>query len=97
MKSINIVYYKNRAKSDVKGAVKWYEQQRIGLGYEFINCLEDAVTRIQQAPLLYQVVHKKLRRILLKRFPYSVFYLVESDTIYIFSVFDNRQDPRKLP
>jgi plasmid stabilization system protein ParE len=47
--------------------------------------------------MLYPVVHGNFRRILLRRFPYSLFYLIEMETIYIFSVFDNRQNPNKLP
>ncbi|MCB2184694.1 MAG: type II toxin-antitoxin system RelE/ParE family toxin [Desulfobulbaceae bacterium] len=94
--SLQIVY-KKRARSDVRNAFAWYEKQRVGLGFEFLNCLEDAVYRIRYSPLLYPEMHGNLRRVLFKRFPYSLFYLIEADTIYIFSVFDNRQDPGKLP
>ena len=91
------VVYKSRAQRDVKAAIDWYQSQRAGLGLEFLNCLEQAEAKIQQQPDLYPVVHGNFRRILLQRFPYSVFYLIEKRTIYIFSVFDNRQDPHKLP
>lgn len=91
------IVYKQRAKTDVKKAFSWYEQQKSGLGYSFLDNLEDAIINIQHNPLLYPKTHKNLRRILLKRFPYSLYYLVENEIIYIFSVFDNRQNPEKLP
>jgi len=91
------VFYKSRAKSEVKCAIEWYESQRRGLGFEFLTCLEDAIAKIQNHPFLYPERHKNLRRVLLRRFPYSVFYLFEDNKIYIFSVFDNRQHPKKLP
>ncbi|NOQ36484.1 MAG: type II toxin-antitoxin system RelE/ParE family toxin [Methylococcaceae bacterium] len=89
--------YKTRAKEDVKAAFNWYEQQKTGLGYDFLDNLEDSIIKIQHNPLLYPKTHKNLRRTLLKRFPYSLYYLLEDNIIYIFSVFDNRQNPEKLP
>ena len=45
------VFYKSRAKSEVKWAVEWYEIQRRGLGFEFLTCLEDAIAKIQKSSL----------------------------------------------
>jgi plasmid stabilization system protein ParE len=91
------VIYKSRAQRDVKSAIDWYQSQRAGLGLGFLICLEAAEAKIQQQSELYPIVHANFRRILLQRFPYSVIYLIEKRTIFIFSVFDNRQDPHKLP
>jgi len=78
------VVYKARAKSDVKSSVFWYDSQQKGLGEEFLASLEDAIEKIQYNPFTYPTIHKNLRRILLKRFPYSLFYLFENNTISIF-------------
>ncbi len=91
------VAYKSRAKSEVKSAILWYERQQKGLGEKFLASLENAVDKIRYNPFAYPEIHKNFRRILLKRFPYSLFYLFENDTVYIFSVFNSRQNPEKLP
>lgn len=91
------VIFKQRALRDIKEAINWYHHQSVGLGYEFLNCVEDATDKIKDSPELYPVVYKNLQRILLKRFPFSIFYLYEENKIYIISVFDNRQNPSKLP
>jgi len=91
------VVYKSRAKSEVKSAIFWYESRQKGLGEKFLASLEDAVDKIRYSPFTYPETHRNFRRILLKRFPYSLFYLCENDTVYIFSVFNNRQNPEKLP
>jgi plasmid stabilization system protein ParE len=82
---------------DVETASFWYERQRQGLGLEFLNCVENSLAKIQRYPESSPKVRQELRRVLLKRFPYSWFYLFKKNCIYVVSVFDNRQDPRKLP
>ena len=34
-----ILRYTDRAKDDVELAFKWYEKQRRGLGFEFLDCI----------------------------------------------------------
>ncbi|MBF0266022.1 MAG: type II toxin-antitoxin system RelE/ParE family toxin [Gammaproteobacteria bacterium] len=91
------VVFKSRAVDDIKVARDWYNEQSKGLGYEFINCVEDAVDNIKNNPELYPTVYKQVQRALVKRFPYSVFYLFENNIVYILSIFDNRQSPEKRP
>lgn len=91
------IIFKQRALTDLKEAKDWYRHQSIGLDYEFLNCVEEATDRIKENPDLYPIVYKNLHRTLLKRFPFSIFYLIEQDKVYIISVFDNRQNPNKLP
>lgn len=44
------LYYTDRAKDDVELAFLWYEKQRRGLGFEFLDCLENAIKSIQENP-----------------------------------------------
>jgi toxin ParE1/3/4 len=89
--------YTDRAKTDIESAFAWYERQRIGLGDEFLSCVEQALLSIQQNPKLYQTYYAVFRRCVIKRFPFSVFYSIEAEIIVIHAVFDNRQDPEKRP
>ena len=43
------------AKNDVAEAYSWYEEQSLGLGSEFLRCVEAALTSIQRAPRIYPV------------------------------------------
>ncbi len=38
--------YTARAKVDVELTFEWYERQRRGLGFEFLDCVEAAVKSI---------------------------------------------------
>ena len=89
--------YTDRAMDDVELAFAWYERQRRGLGYEFLDCVEVAVKSIIENPEMYRVRYLNFRSCLVRRFPFSVFYTIEEIEIVVHSVFDNRQDPEKTP
>jgi len=87
--------YTDRAKNDVELALEWYEKQRRGLGFEFLDCIEIALKEIITFPQMYQLCYSNYRRNVIRRFPFSIFYTIEDNEIVIHSVFDNRQNPEK--
>ncbi len=89
--------YTSRARNDIEIAFAWYEEQRYGLGLEFLDCAEAAIETIIQMPKLYGRHHANFRRVLVRRFPFSIFYTLEKEEIIVHAVFDNRQDPKRLP
>jgi plasmid stabilization system protein ParE len=89
--------YTDRAKDDVELAFAWYERQRRGLGFEFLDCVEIAVKSILDNPEMYRVYYSIFRGCVIRRFPFFVFYTIENNEIVVHSVFDNRQDPKKRP
>ncbi|MDH5356741.1 MAG: type II toxin-antitoxin system RelE/ParE family toxin [Gammaproteobacteria bacterium] len=89
--------YTERARIDLEKAFVWYERQRRGLGFEFLDCVENAVKIISETPELYRVHYSVFRGCLIRRFPFSVFYTVEDSEVIIHSVFDTRQDTGKRP
>ena len=91
------LHYTGQANADIDIAMGWYESQRKGLGFKFLDCLEETVNRIIESPKLYSIQHKRLRGALTRRFPFTVFYTIEKTTIIVHAVFDNRQDPEKKP
>jgi hypothetical protein len=60
------------ADLDVESAFDWYEGERPGLGFEYLDELYAAYNRIADGPLRYQHLQSGIRRALLKRFPYAV-------------------------
>ena len=45
--------YTDRAKDDVELAFEWYEKQRRGLGFEFLDCVEVSLNNILCFPKMY--------------------------------------------
>jgi plasmid stabilization system protein ParE len=65
------------AEQDISEAYAWYETRQIGLGEEFLNCLDACIESIRRSPEIYPVVYEDYRRTLVRRFPYAVFYEYE--------------------
>jgi plasmid stabilization system protein ParE len=83
------------AEGDVTQAYGWYETRRIGLGEEFLSCLDACFKKICRTPEAYAKIHENYRRGLVRRFPYAVFYEYTAGTVTVYSVFHTSQDPDK--
>jgi toxin ParE1/3/4 len=46
------------AYQDIRDSYGWYEQQRIGLGEEYLTCVDACIEQIQRIPQSCQIVHK---------------------------------------
>ena len=84
---------RKEAELDISESFNFYEEHRLGLGHDFLLCVDAAISKIERNPLLYKKIHKDLRRIAIERFPYRIFYLVKSQHIVITAVFHVRKDP----
>jgi len=83
------------AEYDISEAYTWYEERRVGLGEEFLSCVDACIHTICRTPEFYAVVHQDYRRGCVRRFPYSIFYEYFNNTVTIYSVFHNSRDPQK--
>lgn len=81
------------AKADVRSAARRYELQRAGLGREFVAEVDAALGRAADNPLQYQVLRREARRAIVHRFPYGVFYRIETSSIVVFCVTHLHRDP----
>ena len=83
---------RGRAKADIRGAAKWYERQRQGLGREFVAEVDGALALIEANPEQYEIVHREIRHAILLRFPYGVFYRIRTTKIIVFAVMHLKRD-----
>ena len=89
------VLLRPEAEADVRDAYQWYEAQDAGLGEEFLRAVDARLAAIQRNPFSYAAVHRDVRRGMLRRFPYGIFYFVEADRIVVLACFHVRRDPRQ--
>ena len=83
------------ALQDVDEAYSWYENCRTGLGEEFLSCVDAYMQAICRTPELYMKVHEEYRRVLVRRFPYAIFYEYTAGKVFVYSVFHTSQDSEK--
>jgi plasmid stabilization system protein ParE len=83
------------AKEDLRNGWFFYERQSPGLGDRFLDAIEAEV----QTLALYAGIHLKVEgfyRMLIRRFPFALYYLIDDDTIAIYAILDCRRDPNGL-
>lgn len=81
-------------RADLAAAYDWYEEQRTGLGEEFRSELTVAFALLSEFSEAGPTVHLTLRRLLLRRFPYAVYYRVVGAVIEVRGCLHLHRDPR---
>ena len=89
--------YRKRVGHEVRDTYEWYESQRQGLGEEFIEDFGSVIASIVEFPQSFVRINDKIRRANLVRFPYLVFYQVESKRIVVHAVIHQSRDPHRWP
>jgi plasmid stabilization system protein ParE len=87
------IAFRRAARLEFDQAHDWYEKQKVGLGQEFVEAVDKVLERIAAMPEIHQIVYKDIRRALVQRFPYSIFYRVKSDRIVVLAVFHGKRNP----
>jgi len=84
------------AECDIAEAALWYDQQRAGLGAEFPQAVEEAITRAAAKPEHYRQLCRRpvVRRVLTDRFPYRVFFSATESVVVVHAVLHGARDDR---
>jgi toxin ParE1/3/4 len=81
------------AQADIADAARWYEARGKGLGAEFLRAVEACLSNIRRSPESHAHVHPRVRRALLRRFPYAVFYVLSGQHIQVIACLHVRRQP----
>jgi plasmid stabilization system protein ParE len=87
------LHFRRVARAEYVRAIGWYEEQKPGLGARFEAHVEAVLDIISRQPNRYALVEGEVREASVRRFPYSVFYRVESARIVVIAVFHQSRDP----
>jgi len=79
------------AQIEVQEAFDYDEEKSKGLGFKFMRSLDAALQSVKRNPLSYQTIYKESRRVLLRKFPYVLFYVVEETRVAVIAVFHQRR------
>lgn len=82
------------AEAEMTEAFDWYEERIPGLGNDFLLCVDATLNSIARSPELYPRIYRIARRALIRRFPYEIFFLDETDKIIVLSVFHAKRNPK---
>jgi toxin ParE1/3/4 len=81
------------AQAEFIEAAAWYDSKRSGLGMEFIAEIDRCVALASTQPRKYALVRADIRRVVVNRFPYSVYFRAEQNRVVVLAVFHSSRDP----
>lgn len=70
VKNINQIKLHGQSKGWCGNSFSWYERQRRGFGFEFLDCVEGAVKSILENPEMYKTYYFTYRGCVIRRFSF---------------------------
>src|SRR6266478_222332 len=83
------------AERDLQEAYNWVEEHRQGREQFFLQDVDLRLEHLKRFPLIGRLYRGRYRRLLIPRYPFGIFYVVESNRIVIHAVLDLRQVPKR--
>lgn len=79
------------AKEDIKTAQKWYKERSLQAAENFTLELTTAIDNLQISFAEHRKVYKNFQKLSLKKFPFSIYYQSEQNSIIIQAVLHKRR------
>ena len=86
-----IVLFRSVAEAELAEAWDHYESIDPKLADDFLARVDSALERVVANPEAYEVVHRDLRRVRLRRFPHLLVYRVVGDVVVVVACTHPRQ------
>ncbi len=87
------VVLRDEAQAEFDETFDHFERQRPGLGVAFAARVQEVFDRISANPHLHAVVLADIRKAVVAKFPYCVFYRAEPARVEVIAVFHSSRDP----
>lgn len=81
------------AEQEMFAAARYYEIQSPGLGQDFLDKVVIALQDLVNSPERWPIVQDDIRRRLIRRFPFSLLYRIESSEVVILAVMHQKRHP----
>jgi plasmid stabilization system protein ParE len=89
-----VLVFRPEVREELNEAYNWYENQRSGLGDDFLDCIDETLKRICQMLESCPIVYRDVRRAIVHRFPYAVYYRIISSRIIVTAIFHGHRNPK---
>lgn len=81
------------ARAELREARRWYYERSPLSAFAFADEVDRAVSRIREAPNQFPLADHVTRRLVLRRFPFTVFYRARENEIVIVAVAHQKRRP----
>ena len=86
---------KEEAYEDLQTAYDYYEEQKTGLGADFLEKIKERIAYLKKYPLHFNKVEKDFRQTLIDKFPYLIVYQLSGHEIIVYAFFHCSRNPKK--
>ena len=90
------VQVRRAAELDLAQAQVWYETQRAGLGADFHSEISEVFTVLTENPQIYPALYRDVRRAIVHRFPYLIWYRILGEEVTVLACTHAKQNPSKV-
>lgn len=87
------VVYSEHFQAELCCVTGRYSAEDKELGRRFVQTVENTCLEITADPLRCRVLEGRVRRCLVRRFPYIIYYLVEDDLLYFGALLHSARRP----
>jgi len=77
-------------------AREWYASRRDLLGIAFFREMERQIQNIADNPMRFPVIYNDVRRAILMKFPYILYFKIENESAIVIACFHSSRNPSKL-
>ena len=81
------------ARAELRDARNWYFERSPLSAIAFAQTVENALSRIKEAPNTFPLADHGTRKFVLQRFPFNIFYLTRETEIVIVAVAHQKRRP----
>lgn len=81
------------AEAEFDDSFDWFNAQRTGRGLEFAAAIQNVFNAITINPLIGPVIFADIRKCVVRRFTFNVYYRPHFDRIEVIAVFHTSRDP----
>lgn len=77
--------------ADIRSAIYWYGREDVGLSFRFLAATRATFRRMVQYPRAFQILRGSIRRALVRKFPYAVYFQIKGDEVIVQAILHQRR------
>ena len=88
------IKFQKIAKEEYDDALNYYNDENKTLGIKFKNEIKQSINNILKFPTLYPKINENIRKCVTHTFPFTIFYTLKDDYIFILAVANHYKNPK---
>lgn len=91
------VFIRPEAQQDIEHIALWYHKQakeaNDDLDKRFLDTMGNTLDKLSRLGDSFAVVYKNTRKVLLPKFPYAIYYVIDNNALIVFAILHTSRNP----